>query len=142
MTVLSKMLAAYLICCRLKALYTLCLHLLCTGGRGGTITSNGAFLAIINTTITGTPAGASARPTNAAVSNSADMRTDENKVGRAEASLIGGCVALDSGTLLVKGSSFSHCNAHYLGGALSMRGVNSVLHDSVFDSCYADTVCP
>jgi hypothetical protein len=96
------------------------------GGRGGSIAVNDAYIAVINTTLVGSTASSSPNATKEAQ----QMKTALN----------GGCMALDSSTLYVVGSSFSRCIAHYLGGAISMLKVTSVFLDSSIDSSTADQV--
>jgi hypothetical protein len=105
-----------------------------TGGRGGSIVANDAFLAVLNTTIIG----------STKASPDAAMQTAPGKGSNTPwmqpIALNGGCLNLDSGTLYVAGSSFSRCSAHLLGGAMSMLKVTSVVLDTAFDSSSADQV--
>ncbi|WIA09254.1 hypothetical protein OEZ85_008662 [Tetradesmus obliquus] len=104
------------------------------GGRGGSISVNDAYLAVINTTFVG-PAANSSPP----AASQAGLKGKAGKTPqRQEMALNGGCIGMDSSTLYVAGSRFSRCSAHLLGGAISMLRVTSVILDSVIDSASGD----
>eukprot|EP00883_Tetradesmus_obliquus_P013860 jgi/Sobl393_1/6836/SZX62898.1 len=104
------------------------------GGRGGSISVNDAYLAVINTTFVGSAANSSPPAASQAGLKGKAGKTPQ----RQEMALNGGCIGMDSSTLYVAGSRFSRCSAHLLGGALSMLRVTSVILDSVIDSASGD----
>jgi hypothetical protein len=106
-----------------------------TGGRGGSIVVNDAFLAVINTTFIGSTEGALK---DAAKQAAPGKGSDTSQLQ--PTALNGGCLNLDSGTLYVAGSSFSRCSAHGLGGAISLLKVTSAVLDTAFDNSSADQV--
>lgn len=101
------------------------------GGRGGSIAAYDTYLGVINTTFVGSTASSHAASASSVAGHTARER---------KTAINGGCMALESATLLISGSSFSRCNAQSNGGAISMRAVTSVIRDSAFASSSADSV--
>ncbi|WIA29337.1 hypothetical protein OEZ86_011842 [Tetradesmus obliquus] len=100
------------------------------GGRGGSIAAYDTYLGVINTTFVGSTASSHAASASSVAGHTARER---------KTAINGGCMALESATLLISGSSFSRCNAQSNGGAISMRAVTSVIRDSAFASSSADS---
>lgn len=128
------------------------------GGQGGAIGAHMAYVALVNSTLTGTGSRDAAAPSvassAAALAASAGTGTGSGAGGSAAAiaagraeykkiimgAYMGGCVYAQTGSLLIAGSAFSDCNARFAGGALSTLAVQTRLVDSSFERSYADMV--
>jgi hypothetical protein len=54
--------------------------------------------------------------------------------------LVGGCVSLEASNALIAGSSFSHCNARFVGGGIASLASHVTIKDSTIANSYADMV--
>lgn len=128
-----------------------------SGGEGGALAAQSAFIAIINSTFKGTPPAnrqSATSDTDALMQGlTGSLAPGGQQPGSAAHSSLrqeyrhivmsaytGGCVAVESSNVFVAGSSFSHCNARFVGGAISTLDSHMVLRDSRLEQCYADMV--
>lgn len=111
------------------------------GGEGGALNSQYALLAVINTTFVGLKGDSeSTHPLSSGSDSEAAAVRRAAYSHITMSAYIGGCLSLEASVLLVAGSSFSHCNARFVGGAISTLAVMTVLRDSNFSNSYADMV--
>lgn len=104
-----------------------------------------AFVAVINTTITGTPprtrADTAANQQAPAALDSAAQSTGRDRYkDMVLTAYMGGCLSIEASSLLISGSNISHCSARFVGGGISMLAVTAVLEDTTFTENYGDMV--
>lgn len=120
-----------------------CALLQCAGGEGGAISAQDAFLAVINSTITGIPPLATSNTTDTQ-RTAHDAALQSNGRGRYQnivmTAFVGGCLSVQASKLLVSGSRFRYCNARFVGGGMSILESTAVIQDTVLSQNYADMV--
>lgn len=99
------------------------------------------FIAVINTTVVGTPPRKTANtPTITPRSVAAAATGRGQRKNIVFTAYMGGCVLVEAGSFLVSGSDFSHCNARFVGGGMSLLAVTTVVQDSTFSNNFGDMV--
>lgn len=102
-----------------------------------------AFLAVINSTIIGTPphTPADRQPAIAETPDSVAYSTGRGRYrDMVLSAYMGGCLSVEASSLLVSGSVMSHCGARFVGGGISLLTVTAVVEDTVLSHNYGDMV--